>query len=324
MVRTRHPILSPSIPLTNTQGCCQSTTSTDESASPNARSPHHAAADSALPRDSSRAAINQPSRSLSNVDSPRTSATSHPAPPKPAPGTRPNVPVRAPSPVEKSPQNFSNVPPPWTRAQLQREREAFFDTRISGRQEVWDALKMVCDLLQKGEVEQAQGIMDAVGLSCPNGRVATGKGRDKVKGGVYDERGVSYELPAWVVQDPEDVLEDSEDEKTAEDGGVGEDGSSEIKREEKGKGRAADLGEIITLRARLSDRGADVSVQVGMKEKVAAAVRKIQERIGPRRVRLAYLGHVLLESKTLEEQGYQPRNVVNAFVFDGDEGMFKK
>lgn len=74
----------------------------------------------------------------------------------------------------------------------------------------------------------------------------------------------------------------------------------------------------------MSDRSTDVTVRVGSKEKIAVAVRKIQEQIGNKRVRLAYLGHVLQEGKTLEEQGFKTGNVVNAYVFEGDEKMLRK
>jgi len=229
--------------------------------------------------------------------------------------------------------NIGSGSTPWTRAQLEKEREAFFETRVTGSEEVWSALRLACEELRKGDegLEEAQGILDAAGVSCPKGRVAAGRsGRERVKGGVYDERGVLYEIPGWIVADPEDIVE-SRDAAGEKDTAVGEPESSEVgqaaqdeKDKDKGKGRAQDVGEMFALRARLSDRGTDVTVQIGSKEKVAVAVRQIQEQIGNKRVRLAYLGHVLHEGKTLEDQGFKSGNVVNAYVFEGDEKMLKK
>jgi hypothetical protein len=42
----------------------------------------------------------------------------------------------------------------------------------------------------------------------------------------------------------------------------------------------------------------------------------VHKRIGPRKIRLLYLGQVWSETKTLEELGYKEGDVVSAFVFD--------
>lgn len=189
-------------------------------------------------------------------------------------------------------------------------------------------------MLREDNVSEAQGILDAINVTCPNGRVAEGRGKDRSlgKGGVYDERGQLYAIPAWVLTDPEDVIEDDEEKDLEQDtDGANDDdplganaAARQQKRDEKGKGKAADLGEMVTVRARLSDRGTDVNVQVGTKEKVAMVVRRIQEQIGNKRIRLAYLGKVLDEHKTLEQQNWKQGNVLNALVFEGDESMLKR
>ena len=157
-------------------------------------------------------------------------------------------------------------------------------------------------------MEQAQGIVDAVGLNVPDGKVAVGseprsQGRTRRTGGVFDERGVGYDIPAWVVADPEDVVEEA--------GG----GGGEVLGE-KGKGKAGDVGEIVTVKARLSDRSMDVVVKMGMGQTAAVVCAEVHKRIGMRRIRLLYLGQVWSETKTLEELGYKEGDVVSAFVFD--------
>jgi hypothetical protein len=177
---------------------------------------------------------------------------------------------------------------------------------VTGSLEVWNALRLVCECLRRGDVAQAQGILDAVGLNVPDGKVAVGseprsRGRTRKTGGVFDERGVGYDIPAWVVADPEDVVEETgETEELAE----------------KGKGKAGDVGEIVTLKARLSDRSMDVVVQIGMGQTAAVVCAEVHRRIGPRKIRLLYLGQVWSETKTLEELGYKEGDVVSAFVFD--------
>ncbi|RMY77017.1 hypothetical protein D0863_01577 [Hortaea werneckii] len=304
-------------------GCCQSKQpgADDGTAAPAAARPVQR-----QQPDSSQAAINQPQHSSQdNVASD-------------GPPSRPNKPLRPPTPMAKSPSHLPQAPPPWSRTLLERERASFFDTRVTGRQECWEAVRLVCEMLRQGNVADAQGVLDAANLSVPQGRVAIDKGRHRHRGGVYDERGELYDVPLWVVADPQDVVEDEEAadaEKELDgtasdsDGGAGEEegdvvaAAGQQRREEKGKGRAEDIGELLSVRCRLSNLGSDVVVEVGSKQKVTVLVRNIQQQIGPKRLRLVYLGRTLMEGKSLEELGWQQGHVINAMVFEGDEDILQ-
>lgn len=309
-------------------GCCQSTDNAGPHDAPRAAPPGAPAAIAALPFDSSQVAINPPP-----LPSPRWNRfgrSDGAAPPENNQSSRPNQPIRAPTPVASSPDHIPQHPPPWTRSQIERERAAFFDTRVTGREEVWNALRLVCEMLRQGNVADAQTVMDTTNLSSPQGRVARDRGQHQHRGGIYDERGALYDIPAWVVTDPQDVVEDDE-EKDAEAGASDDDedeaesptniAARERRRDEKGKGRAEDLGELMHVRVRLSDRTTDVTVPFRRKEKVAAIIRGIQQQVGAKRVRLMYLGKVLHETKPLMEQGWKADHVLNGLIFEGDEGM---
>lgn len=182
-------------------------------------------------------------------------------------------------------------------------------------------------MLQQGDLVGAQGIMDAADITCPTGKVSIGRGEDRAPGGVYDERGELYELPAWLVTDPQDVVEndDGEEAKTDERGDANNESVNQERREMKGKAKAVDTGQLITLRARLSDRAEDVIVSIGIKERVATIIRQLQEKGNVSgRMRLVYLGHVLQESRPLDVQNYRPGDVVNAFVFTGPEDLLTR
>lgn len=281
-------------------GCCHSTTSAD---------PHHQPPvdghSELAQNNSSQAAINPP-----------------------APPTRPNAPIRAPSPVRKSPNNLPQLPPPWTRSQLEAQRAEFFDTRVTGIPEAWQALREVCRLVRRAgreEMADAQALLDASGLTCPHGRIARGRsGRDRsIKGGIYDEAGNRYDVPEWVLMDPEDIVED-EGEKEIDGGGTA-DGESDDEgditpgvypRRHKGKERAHDVGEVVRLRARLSDRSTDVVVEVGMLETIGVITERIREQARVQRVQLMYLGHKLADGTLFGECGWKKDDVLNAMVFD--------
>ncbi|PSK45348.1 hypothetical protein B9Z65_2488 [Elsinoe australis] len=286
-------------------GCCTSrpTPPTGEEA--------HAAAIPIPPNSSSIAAINAPnnthSRSASHVSahSQRAGSTS----------SRPNKPLRPPSPVQRCPPERALAP--WTPTQLAREREAFFDTRVTGDPAVWNALKIICEMLRAGDVSGAQGVMDAVGLTCPTGRIKSEKPArgavregERRKGGVFDEQGRGYDIPGWVVGDPDDLVEEPEMGDGGEKG-VESDGESD--EDEKGKGRE---GEVVKVRARLSDKGIDVVVEVGIEQKVRLLVKRLQDKSGGKKMRLLYLGKILKEDQSLRDQGWQEGHVVNALVFE--------
>lgn len=198
---------------------------------------------------------------------------------------------------------------------------------MTGRQEIWDALKAVCECLRQDDVAEAQAILDAASITCPHGKVGRGRTRAKQQEGVYDEQGQLYDLPYWVVTDPQDIIEDEGKDIDAEAEEDEEDEANEAslaRRQEKGKGRAESIGEELRLKVRLSDRASDMEVTIGSKQNVSVAIRAIKDQINVRHCRLVYLGKTLDEGKTLEAQGWKNGQVVNAFVFEGDENAIQK
>ncbi|KAK5120957.1 hypothetical protein LTR85_005741 [Meristemomyces frigidus] len=286
-------------------GCCQSTNSGPD----DAPRPAHPGARIAPPLNG---AVNQP-RQVDGAGSTNG---------------RPNKPIRPTSPMPTSPSHNHQLPPPWRRSLLERERTAFFDTRVTGRQEVWDALRVACDLLRHGNVVDAQGVLDAANVTSPLGRIYVDKGKHRRPGGVYDERGEIYDIPKWVVADPQDLVEDQE-EKDVEGGASDEEEdlaaaqqtlAAERRRQDKGKGRAESPGEKLYVKVRFSDGSPDVAFTADAKHPVAASLRQAEHMSG-KSVRLMYLGKSLREDKTLLEQGWQKGHVLNAMVHEVDGAM---
>ena len=132
---------------------------------------------------------------------------------------------------------------------------------------------MTIELVRGGEVETAQGIIDAADVTVPTG--------DMVEG-VYDQAGQYYQLPEFVVADPTNIFEDEPvNLQKGVDDGEGADAATanlpEIKKEEKGKGRALKKGEGVKVKARLSDRPKDVVVWIEKEEKVQGVVERVKE-----------------------------------------------
>ncbi|RAK97029.1 uncharacterized protein BO80DRAFT_438081 [Aspergillus ibericus CBS 121593] len=207
----------------------------------------------------------------------------------------------------------------WTRAQLDQERTEFFETRVTGRPEVWAALSAAVSLMRTGDLETAQSFVDAAGITVPTGDLCQG---------CYDEQGVLYRLPQCIVSDPENIVRSDQDQDQddfdTDDGKLSSDEASgdeliaddvERRRDEKGKASERDL---IRVRARLSDRGGpDLTLSVVKTMNVGLIARKLQQEAGiPRthRVRIAYLGRMLKEHVPLVDQGWNPVHVINALV----------
>jgi hypothetical protein len=75
---------------------------------------------------------------------------------------------------------------------------------------------------------------------------------------------------------------------------------------------------LIRVLARLSDRGGpDIMISIGKGQTVGLLARKVHQEAklkSDRRVRIAYLGHLLNEREPLVDQGWKTGHVVNALV----------
>ena len=310
-------------------GCCQSAEAHDNNPSNHANANINArpAALNHPNHSSSQAAINRPhnvSRSLSEAGASTRPST----PPPQVSDDRLNKPLRSPSPILSSPSTFLQYPAPWTRSRLEKQREEFFETRVTGDAQAWVAVRRVCELLREDEVADAQAVLDASGMTCPRGRVVRARGRDRRHGGVYDGTGKLYEIPDWVVRDPEDVVEDTPAEKDEADAVAGvedeDTDDDDLKsagspmaspRQEKGKGRARSLGREMKVRCRLSDRGEDVTVKFQEKEPASVVVQRIRDSIGDKKVQLMFCGKpVGGDMPLLGLNGWKEGMIVNAFV----------
>ena len=159
----------------------------------------------------------------------------------------------------------------WSLSQLDRERQEFFDTRVTGHAEIWATLKVVVGLLADGDITTAQSILDAAAITVPTG---------DLKNGAYDEAGNLYQIPEHVISDPQNVvLDQQEEDRKGEISNEAADDENAIerKREEKGKS-VLKTSDIIKVRARLSDRGGpDVVIPLGKDQVVRILIRRVQE-----------------------------------------------
>lgn len=218
----------------------------------------------------------------------------------------------------------------WKQTELDTERTSFWDTRVTARPEIWASLHLVCQSLSeipactirtilsppynqeddrriigaRENLRNAQAIIDAAGITLPTGDLVDG---------AYDGWGNHYVLPAWVVAQPDGLVEgegvvenfgESLRRELTSRGGGGEevgpavvegsgDGSNPVGNgitdEDdiallKGKGKLADdlLFEVekekkgtITVKCRLSDGRQDIVVKMPR----ASPVRELSQKL---------------------------------------------
>lgn len=150
---------------------------------------------------------------------------------------------------------------------------------------MWAALRQVAECVREGDIPTAQGILDAVGVTLPTGRLEEGG---------YDQGGNLYRLPAAVLSDPSNIEPDADEgdvEETATlqtaesrpEAKVLDDDELEkdvvtTSPEKVDKGKAPLERDAVKVKCRLSDRGGpDVVVAVGKSTNVAALVRMVRD-----------------------------------------------
>lgn len=157
---------------------------------------------------------------------------------------------------------------------MERERKDFFDTRVSGRPEVWSCIKTAAELFRDGDVGTAQTLMNASGLTVPTG--------DMVEG-VYDSTGAYYQLPDWTIADPSNLQQSGEAEPKDDISALKADAltdTDQARKNEKGKGKAPVAGEGVALKARLSDRATDINLTVLKTDTIGEIIERVREESG--------------------------------------------
>ncbi|KAL3420798.1 Ubiquitin domain-containing protein 2 [Phlyctema vagabunda] len=271
------------------------------------------------PSSSSRAITSTQSQSHAALPRPSTHASTHsnrPITEQPQPlDIRPSKPLRL--------HVWTSTSRTWTRAELDRERIEFFETRVTGRPEIWLTIQAALQVLWQGNEEgeadgglgTAQMMFEAAGITLPTGDLANG---------VYDGSGERYNMPEHIVADPENLVVASQTQSRSDDGtdksGPEELNEDEVlrRREEKGK-EVVNPQDLIKVRARLSDgRGQDMVLVIGKNDSVRLLTRRIlEDGLFPpgRSIKIAYMGKILEGNRSLISQGWKEGHVVNAMVF---------
>ncbi|KAH7414128.1 hypothetical protein DE146DRAFT_18440 [Phaeosphaeria sp. MPI-PUGE-AT-0046c] len=181
----------------------------------------------------------------------------------------------------------------WTPSRLDKERNDWWDTQVTGSQEVWGAIRLASQSLQAGKLSEAQQWLETMECTCPTGCLWKG---------VYDSTGVMYKVPEWLIVEPEGIIPENADVDTTRDS-LGAADALEAPQ-------VADDDEDdepVVVRARVSLNGRDVVLKLRRKEPVASIVEKIRaqsELDTSCSIRLVYGGRIYQDRETLESHSF--------------------
>ena len=141
-------------------------------------------------------------------------------------------------------------------------------------------MKQAAECVREADIATAQGILDAVGVTLPTGRMEDGG---------YDENGNLYRIPETIMSDPTNLVDEDGDDQTV----VGTAESKEVTKvvddenepkeiatepTQQDKGKAAVDKDAMKVKCRLSDRGGpDVVILLGRSQTVGVLCRRVRD-----------------------------------------------
>jgi len=188
-----------------------------------------------------------------------------------------------------------------TLGQLLSKRDEFWDTApaFNGRAEIWQALRAAAEC---GDTDTAQAIMSAVDVTLPQGNLSV----------VYDELGNKYDIPAYCLSEPSNLVKTDGDVAPTPSGGGAEHAEPD---------GAADASPPVLadlkVKLRLSTNQ-QLEWEGPPTTNVAALKKFIQDKesIAAERQRFLFGGQLLPDSQTLAGAKVPAESVVQIMVRD--------
>ncbi|XP_041921282.1 ubiquitin domain-containing protein 1a isoform X2 [Alosa sapidissima] len=179
---------------------------------------------------------------------------------------------------------------PMTEGQLRSKRDEFWDTApaFDGRKEIWDALKAAAIALECNDHQLAQAIVDGASITLPHGSLTE----------CYDELGNRYQLPAYCLAPPLNLVSERSENEGAEP------------TEQQVPPRKE-----FPLKVRLSS-GQDVRLTASMADAIGQLKKQLQaqEEIDVAHQRWFFSGKLLTDKTRLQDTKIQKDFVIQVIV----------
>ncbi|KAF7645857.1 hypothetical protein LDENG_00197150 [Lucifuga dentata] len=181
-----------------------------------------------------------------------------------------------------------------TEGQLRSKRDEFWDTApaFDGRKEIWDALRAAALAAECNDLELAQAILDGACITVPHGSLIES----------YDELGNLYQLPAYTLAPPLNLVCESTNE-------------SEVSEHTQKQAPPSAPRQEFQLRVRLST-GKDVRLTASMADSISELKKQLEEQegVGVSCQRWFFAGKLLTDKTRLQETKIQKDFVIQVIV----------
>lgn len=205
-----------------------------------------------------------------------------------------------------------------TRADVIAQRNEFWQTApaFGGREEVWQALKAVCE---SDDHELGRAILSSAGVRLVNGTLAV----------AYDELGNRYDLPPFCSSFPTNVLDNGQGSGEAPTAAPASAtaAATDTPAASSGKPKAAEAVEVagdlppikgdpIDISIRLSN-GKNMIVPSGTKDPVRRLRLAVAKEAGvpAKRLRIMFIGRPVRDSAVVDVLDLQAKDIVQVMIF---------
>ncbi|KAK6511847.1 hypothetical protein TWF481_000753 [Arthrobotrys musiformis] len=163
--------------------------------------------------------------------------------------------------------------PPPSITSLQRERDDFWFTRVSGRPEVWATIKGICEMLMEDNsaeaLANARSMLAAAEITLPNG---------SFESGAWDKMGNRYKVPRHILSNPANVGKASPPRTS-----IKSKDSKESIKSDMAEGREATLTAMpymVKFRVQEGGNVSDMEIEVWTDEKLKRAANRLIVKAG--------------------------------------------
>eukprot|EP01083_Nonionella_stella_P078064 213431_1 len=182
--------------------------------------------------------------------------------------------------------DFSFGLPPMTRADLEKKREEFWETRIDGEPETWEGLHRWVDTTDEGAKKL---IIKELCLTQPE------IDKDEGMSCYSNNRGNKYEIPQFILSNPKNLLPDEVDQ-------------SDVDPDDKNSSP-------LTFKIRLSS-GTDIEVTLNTSSRISDVKSHIasSQSVEASNIRIVFKGKLLKDNVKLAKSGIVDGIIVQAMI----------
>ncbi|KAF3170915.1 hypothetical protein TWF788_010084 [Orbilia oligospora] len=170
--------------------------------------------------------------------------------------------------------NTAHGPAP-TASALQRLRDDFWFTQVSGRPEIWSTIRAVCEMLMDdksdAQLKTAREMLAAAEITLPDGTFI---------GGAWDKAGNNYVVPRHIISNPMNVRAASIPRNSSDSWESSESGKARMSGGPGPSDSVTTISYMIKFRVQYGHDAIDVTMQAWSDEKVKKIAKRLVKKAG--------------------------------------------